>query len=148
MLSINPQVGVSFMPVRDRSFLPRLVIAIFLWCAASVSAQNAPVTINVDSHLNHRSIDPNIYDVAHATTAQLNALNSPLNRNGGNNTTRYNWQLNADNRANDWFGSTSNGTTHTHDRDTSEIVRELCTKKIFGNRGSNPIGKIEKGQNS
>jgi hypothetical protein len=26
-----------------------------------------------------------------------------LNRNGGNNTTRYNWQSNADNRANDWY---------------------------------------------
>ena len=41
--------------------------------------------------------------MAHATTAQLNDLNGPLNRNGGNNTTRYNWQLNADNRANDWY---------------------------------------------
>jgi hypothetical protein len=68
-----------------------------------VSAQNAPVTITVDANLNRRPINPNIYGVAHATTAQLSALNSPLNRNGGNNTTRYNWQLNADNRANDWF---------------------------------------------
>ena len=33
----------------------------------------------------------------------MNDLNSPLNRNGGNNTTRYNWQLNADNRGNDWY---------------------------------------------
>jgi hypothetical protein len=33
----------------------------------------------------------------------LNDLNTPLNRNGGNNTTRYNWQLNADNRGNDWY---------------------------------------------
>ena len=68
-----------------------------------MSAQNAPVTVNVDANLNRRPINPNIYGVAHATTAQLNALNSPLNRNGGNNTTRYNWQLNADNRANDWY---------------------------------------------
>jgi hypothetical protein len=26
-----------------------------------------------------------------------------LNRNGGNNTSRYNWQVNADNRGNDWY---------------------------------------------
>ena len=52
---------------------------------------------------NRHPIDPNIYGVAHATTAQLNDLNTPLNRNGGNNTTRYNWQLNADNRGNDWY---------------------------------------------
>ena len=36
-------------------------------------------------------------------TATLSDLNILLNRNGGNNTSRYNWKLNADNRANDWF---------------------------------------------
>src|SRR5213083_3715537 len=61
------------------------------------------VTINVDARAARHPINPNIYGVAHATTAQLSDLNSPLNRNGGNNTTRYNWQLNADNRANDWY---------------------------------------------
>ncbi len=30
-------------------------------------------------------------------------LNSPLNRCGGNNTSRYNWELNADNRGSDWY---------------------------------------------
>ena len=69
----------------------------------STSAQNPAVTVNVDAAANRRPINPNIYGVAHATTAQLNDLNSPLNRNGGNNTTRYNWQLNADNRGNDWY---------------------------------------------
>jgi hypothetical protein len=69
----------------------------------SAGAQNPPVTVNVDAGANRHPINPNIYGVAHATTAQLNDLNSPLNRNGGNNTTRYNWQLNADNRGNDWY---------------------------------------------
>ena len=66
-------------------------------------AQNPTVTITVDPTANRHPIDPNIYGVAHATTAQLADLNTPLNRNGGNNTTRYNWQLNADNRGNDWY---------------------------------------------
>jgi hypothetical protein len=48
------------------------------------SAQNPPVSINVDASANRRPINPNVYGVAHATTAQLNDLNSPLNRNGGN----------------------------------------------------------------
>ncbi len=86
-----------------RSFMFRLLVAIFLSASGSANAQNAPVTVNIDVNLNRRPINPNIYGVAHATTAQLNDLNSPLNRNGGNNTTRYNWQLNADNRANDWY---------------------------------------------
>ncbi|MFN7927357.1 MAG: glycoside hydrolase family 44 protein [Blastocatellia bacterium] len=68
-----------------------------------VSAQNAAITINVDAAANRHAINPLIYGVAHATATQLSDLNSPLNRNGGNNTTRYNWQLNADNRANDWY---------------------------------------------
>jgi Glycoside hydrolase family 44 len=70
--------------------------------AVSTQAQN-PITIAVDVAANRRPINPNIYGVAHAATAELNDLNSPLNRNGGNNTTRYNWQLNADNRGNDWY---------------------------------------------
>jgi hypothetical protein len=62
-----------------------------------------PITINVDAALNRRSINPNIYGVAGATTAELAELNAPLNRSGGNNTSRYNWQQNADNRGNDWY---------------------------------------------
>ena len=84
------------------SFCLLLVLSLFFF-PFSLSAQNAAVTITVDANASRRAINPNIYGVAHATTAQLNDLNSPLNRNGGNNTTRYNWQLNADNRANDWY---------------------------------------------
>ena len=86
-----------------RSIRSQLLAAIILLASGSASAQNTPVTVSIDVNLNRRAINPNIYGVAHATTAQLNDLNSPLNRNGGNNTTRYNWQLNADNRANDWY---------------------------------------------
>jgi hypothetical protein len=49
------------------------------------------------------AISPLIYGVAFASASQLNELNAPLNRWGGNSTTRYNWQLNADNKANDWY---------------------------------------------
>lgn len=61
------------------------------------------VTIQVNALANRRPINPLIYGTAYATTAQLLDLNAPLNRLGGNNTTRYNWQQNADNRANDWY---------------------------------------------
>jgi len=77
------------------------LLAIAVAIAAPV-AQSA-ITIGVDVAGNRHPINPSIYGVAHATTAALNDLNSPLNRNGGNNTTRYNWQQNADNRGNDWY---------------------------------------------
>src|SRR5438034_2817497 len=80
-----------------------LILALLISFPLTANAQNIAVTIGIDTNANRRVINPNIYGVAHATTAQLSDLNSPLNRNGGNNTTRYNWQLNADNRANDWF---------------------------------------------
>ncbi|MEW6126010.1 MAG: glycoside hydrolase family 44 protein [Acidobacteriota bacterium] len=68
-----------------------------------VQAQNPAITINVDANANRQAINPLIYGVAWADTTALNDLNVPLNRHGGNTTTRYNWQLNADNRANDWY---------------------------------------------
>jgi hypothetical protein len=66
-------------------------------------AQNPAATINVDVTANRKPINPQIYGIAHAEAAMLNDLNVPLNRSGGNSTTRYNWQLNADNRAFDWY---------------------------------------------
>jgi hypothetical protein len=72
-------------------------------CVISTHAQNPAVSVTVDAQINRHPINPNIYGVAHASTADLNDLNTPLNRHGGNSTTRYNWQLNADNRANDWY---------------------------------------------
>jgi hypothetical protein len=66
-------------------------------------AQGGTITIVVNAGANRHPINADVYGVAHATVADLTDLNVPLNRNGGNNTTRYNWQVNADNRGNDWY---------------------------------------------
>ena len=71
--------------------------------AGTVAAQNPAVTISVDSSANRHAINPNVYGVAYGDSTTLPQLNVPLNRLGGNNTSRYNWQLNADNRAADWY---------------------------------------------
>ena len=90
------------MPSRSRRRLVAAIPIVFLQ-VVSAHAQNPAITINVDVAANRHPINPNIYGIAHASTTQLNDLNTPLNRNGGNNTTRYNWQLNADNRGSDWY---------------------------------------------
>ncbi len=59
--------------------------------------------INVNVTAGRHAINPNIYGTAFATQTQLSDLNAPLNRMGGNSTSTYNWNLNADNRGNDWF---------------------------------------------
>ena len=82
----------------------RVAIAVGLVSGAvAVHAQNTAVRINVNAAADRHPINPNIYGVAYASTEELNDLNAPLNRNGGNNTSRYNWLQNGDNRAQDWY---------------------------------------------
>lgn len=82
--------------------MKRIFLSFFL-LLAQLPAQNPAVSVSIDAAASRRPINPAIYGVAYATPAQLSDLNVPLHRMGGNNTTRYNWQLNADNRANDWY---------------------------------------------
>ena len=69
----------------------------------SVRAQNPAVTVAVDAGLNRRPIADDIYGLNYADAAVLADLRCTLHRLGGNNTSRYNWQLNADNRGFDWY---------------------------------------------
>lgn len=61
------------------------------------------VTVNVDAAADRHRINPDVYGLNFATTAQLQDLRVTLNRSGGNTTTRYNWKQNAANHANDWY---------------------------------------------
>ncbi|MGA2657607.1 MAG: glycoside hydrolase family 44 protein [Verrucomicrobiota bacterium] len=65
---------------------------------------NTAAAIVVDAQANRKAISPLIYGVAFATDSnQLADLNCPLHRSGGNNETRYNWQINAHNLDADWY---------------------------------------------
>ncbi|MBC7807033.1 MAG: glycoside hydrolase family 44 protein [Akkermansiaceae bacterium] len=79
------------------------VVPFVLAASQAVYAQNPSTTITVYPSVNRRPIDPRIYGVAYGTAATLAELNSPLNRLGGNNLSRYNWKQNADNRASDYY---------------------------------------------
>src|ERR1700675_3701472 len=71
--------------------------------AVRVQSQSAAVTVTVDADANRRAFNPLVYGVAFADPPALDDLRAPGNRWGGNSTTRYNWQVNADTRANDWY---------------------------------------------
>src|SRR5258707_1007294 len=66
-------------------------------------AQTPAASVTVDASANRHAINPNLYGVAYGTTPQLSDLNVPRNRYGGNNSSRYNWQINGDNRGQDWY---------------------------------------------
>src|SRR5262249_5209886 len=80
-----------------------LISVLLLLLSSTAFAQNPTAAITVDANAGRHPIDPRIYGIAYGTTAQLSDLHVPLNRYGGNNASRYNWQLNADNRAQDWY---------------------------------------------
>jgi hypothetical protein len=67
------------------------------------AATNSSVTVAIDASANRHAINPLVYGVSYGSAAQLSELRTPLVRLGGNNTSRYNWQVNADNRAADWY---------------------------------------------
>ena len=64
---------------------------------------SATVAVSVDMKKNSHAISPYIYGMAFAPPDYINDLKLTLNRWGGNDKTRYNWQLgNACNAARDW----------------------------------------------
>jgi hypothetical protein len=85
-------------------FASVLLVSIAPWIAAAATATRHPVvTITIDATANVHPINPQIYGVAFASSDDLKALNALLNRMGGNGMTTYNWSLNAENLAADWY---------------------------------------------
>jgi hypothetical protein len=60
----------------------------------------------VDANANRHAINPNIYGIAYGDAHDMTTLNVPLNRWGGNATSRYNWQIDAHSAAADWYFET------------------------------------------
>jgi hypothetical protein len=73
---------------------------------AQILAQNALTSVAVDANANRHAINPNIYGISYGDAHDMAALNAPLNRWGGNATTRYNWQIDAHSAAADWYFET------------------------------------------
>jgi hypothetical protein len=91
------------LPIKSKSVLFPLIMSAGVVAAI---AQNSPVAIAVDANANRRAINPNIYGIAYGDAHDMKTLNAPLNRWGGNATTRYNWQIDAHSAAADWYFET------------------------------------------
>ncbi len=95
--------------------------------AAVPPAPPGVIAIQIDAAAHRRPISDLIYGVAFASAADLELLNSPLNRSGGNAESRYNWQLNAHNRAFDWYFESLPDASATPGAASDDFVAE--TKK-------------------
>ncbi len=86
---------------------PLVKSALFALLGASQAlAQNPATSVSVDANASRRAINPDIYGVCYGDGNDMAALNAPLNRWGGNSTTRYNWQIDAHSAAADWYFET------------------------------------------
>jgi Glycoside hydrolase family 44 len=74
-----------------------------LTAGSSRTATNTPIQVLVDAKADVHPISKYVYGAAFASQAQAAEMNLPINRSGGNSTTRYNWQLNAYNHAADYY---------------------------------------------
>lgn len=61
------------------------------------------VTININTQAERHAISPLIYGMNFASPELMQELKIPINRWGGNHTSRYNWQVDVSNRGSDWF---------------------------------------------
>jgi hypothetical protein len=61
------------------------------------------VTVSVDTALDRRAVNPQIFGVNFGSAAQAAQLKWPARRWGGNSVTRYNWQNDTSNKGMDWF---------------------------------------------
>src|SRR5579884_4128140 len=59
--------------------------------------------ITVDAGVGRHTISPLIYGVCFGDENQLRDLGATINRQGGNNFSRYNWKVNTDNIDSDWY---------------------------------------------
>ncbi len=73
--------------------------------SASIDRQTAASgpALSVNAAVGQRPIDPMIYGMNFADPALLQQLQLPVNRWGGNATTRYSWQNDMANHASDWY---------------------------------------------
>ncbi len=105
--------------------------------ALSVFAQNPATSVSVDANANRQAINPNIYGIAYGDAHDMQTLNAPLNRWGGNATSRYNWQIDAHSAAADWYFETYSDGSGTPSGSADQY---LATTRA--NNGAEPLFTI------
>jgi fibronectin type 3 domain-containing protein len=111
--------------------------AILLSCAALGFGQNPATSVSVDASANRHAINPNIYGIAYGDSHDMTTLNAPLNRWGGNSTSRYNWQIDAHSAGSDWYFE-----TYSDGSGTPAGSADAYVATTRANKGSEPLFTI------
>ncbi|EFC45127.1 predicted protein [Naegleria gruberi] len=82
---------------------PVVITAVILLLFATFYSHQQTITVKIDSSLLGNKINQDIFGVNYAEEANLQAVKYPVNRKGGNSDTRFNWEQNIHNTAQDWY---------------------------------------------
>lgn len=85
----------------------------------SAQAAGEAVSVAIDVNANRKSISPYIYGLNFAKESFADEIDLPLRRWGGNTTSRYNWQTDNANTADDWYYE-NNIMTNAYDWNVNE----------------------------
>jgi hypothetical protein len=98
-------------------------------------ASSAVITLTIDVAANRKPISPYIYGMHYVTEAFAAEIELPVRRWGGNDTTRYNWTINAYNHASDYYfenDSKDMSADQFIDRDRSANTKTIMTLPLIG----------------
>jgi hypothetical protein len=111
--------------------------AMIMFGAVQGCAQNPATTVSVDANANRHAINPNIYGIAYGDAHDMTTLNAPLNRWGGDATSRYNWQIDAHSAGADWYFE-----TYSDGSGTPAGSADAYVATTRANNGSEPLFTI------
>jgi hypothetical protein len=119
--------------------------AFFVDNVSLIPAVAPPLALSVDVTADRHAISPYIYGINFADAALAAELRLPVDRYGGNATTRYNWQTDTANHASDWYfenipndnpnpGQLPNGSASDRfvDQDRSTGSKTVMTVPLIG----------------
>jgi len=120
-----------------RKYIISISLIVILGVAQAL-AQNALTAVSVDANANRHPINPNIYGIAYGDAHDIATLNVPLNRWGGNSTSRYNWQIDAHSAGADWYFETYSDSSGTASASADSYVSTTRS----ANNGAEPLFTI------
>ena len=115
----------------------RLVVVIVLSLTNAVAAA-APIAVNVDSTANVHPFSPLIFGVAFGDATRNAQIGYTVIRWGGNSTTRYNWQYDIHNTANDYLFREYSRQPGSHPRPAAG-QRGRCIRYEAQSGGAEPL---------
>lgn len=101
-------------------------------------ASGAAVNVSVDTSVVGNAVSPLIFGVAYGDGARNGQIGYTVRRWGGNSTTRYNWQVDVNSTASDWyFENTPNSTDRTAVPPLNNTADKFVTEA--NSAGSRPL---------